>query len=141
MQRIMSVMMVIMTITIPLGLTACGGKEEDPNQVYLSDVNSAFADFGEDLSEIVRTIDAGNPNPVPFNKMSDEVDELVKDLHAITPPSAVKADHDKLVDRLFLYPMTLKVATGMSPEEFAATTSELSTEVRTIIATINRRLG
>lgn len=141
MQRIMSVMMVIMAITVPLGLTACGEKEQDPNQVYLSGVNNAFADFGEDLSEIVRTIDAGNPSPIPFNEMADEVDELIKDLHAITPPGAVKADHEKLVDRLFLYPMALKVATGMSPEEFTATTNELSTEVRAIIANINRRLN
>ena len=125
---------------VTLGLTACGGEKQDPNQVYQSSVNNAFADFGDDLGEIVRTIDAGNPDPVPFNQIADEVDELAEDLRAITPPNAVKADHEALIDRLFLFPQALKVATTASSEEFAATTNELSTQVGAIITSINSRL-
>ena len=141
-------------LLVGLLLGGCGSDRVKRANAYVDGVNRAesrFADSSDQLLKRITPTSTPSQDRATLARFSSAVDRVVADLRAVSPPDRVRTLHTRLVGQIARLgtevdrarsALSSKDASKIArvPTQLSDATSEVSREINTTTAAINRAL-
>ena len=134
---------VLLVAIAALAAAGCGGDVKKNNE-YVDSVNRAQNEFASTFDRLNAQITATTSpaeDRATLQRFRVAIDQVVKDLRAVTPPGKVKALHQDLIGEISSYGVELRKArkafASQDPAKVIAAQTQLVTAVTTVSTRIN----
>jgi hypothetical protein len=147
--RLLRIAVPLALLAVALSLVACGSDNARVvRNAYVQQVNSAQTEFANTVTTVSKQITAkssSSQDRKTLQRFERAIQEVVKKLKGITPPSNVKTEHQALVTAMSTFGRQIKKASSAlrNPDTTAIAGAQrtIQTATETVNASINNAIA